>query len=76
MKIRIIVIVSLLSLWCVRAPPRTSSNPWESVGLRINLLQIRLDGRYFAAFLGNRTTIALQNRQNLSSPSRIFASIS
>jgi hypothetical protein len=48
----------------------------EPVGLRVNLLQIRLDGPYSAAFLGNRTTIALQNRQNLSSPSRIFASIS
>jgi hypothetical protein len=48
----------------------------ESVGLRVNLLQIRLDGPYFAAFLVNRTTIALQNQQNLSSPSRIFASIS
>jgi len=44
--------------------------------LRVNLLQIRLDGPYFAAFLVNGTTIALQNRQNLSSPSRIFASIS
>ena len=53
-----------------------SDHPWESVGLRVNLLQIRLDGPYSAAFLGNRTTIALQNRQNLSSPSQIFASIS
>jgi len=48
----------------------------ESVGLRLNLLQIRLNGPYFAAFLSNRTTIALQNQQNLFSPSRIFASIS
>jgi hypothetical protein len=48
----------------------------EPVGLRANLLQIRLDGPYYAAFFGNRTTIALQNRQNLSSPSQIFASIS
>jgi hypothetical protein len=48
----------------------------ESVGLRVNLLQIRLDGPYFAAFLGNRATITLQNQQNLSSTSRIFASIS
>jgi hypothetical protein len=48
----------------------------EPVGLRVNLLQIRLDGPYFAAFLGNRTTIALQNRQNLTSSSLIFALIS
>jgi hypothetical protein len=48
----------------------------EPVGLRANLLQIRLDGPKSAAFLGNRTTIALQNRQNLSSSSQIFASIS
>jgi hypothetical protein len=48
----------------------------EPVGLRVNLLQIRLDGPYSAAFLVNRTTIALQNRQNLSSPSQIFALIS
>jgi hypothetical protein len=48
----------------------------EPVGRRINLLQIRLDGPYSAAFLGNRTTSALQNRQNLSSPSQIFALIS
>jgi len=48
----------------------------EPVGLRINLLQIRLDGPYPAAFLVNRTTIALQNRQNLSSSSLIFALIS
>ncbi|MRR54011.1 MAG: hypothetical protein EG822_05800 [Deltaproteobacteria bacterium] len=51
-------------------------DPEESVGLRVNLLHIRLDGPYFGAFLGNRTTITLQNRQNLSSTSRIFASIS
>ena len=51
-------------------------HPQEPVGLRVNLLQIRLDGPYPAAFLVNRTTIALQNRQNLSSPSLIFASIS
>jgi hypothetical protein len=48
----------------------------EPVGLRVNLLQIRLDGLYFTAFLVNRTTIALQNRQNLFSPRQIFASIS
>ncbi|RQW87723.1 MAG: hypothetical protein EHM79_07195 [Geobacter sp.] len=48
----------------------------EPVGLRVNLLQIRLDDPYVAAFLGNRTTIILQNRQNLTSPGRIFASIS
>jgi hypothetical protein len=42
----------------------------------LNLLQIRLDGPYSAAFLGKRTAIALQNQQNLSSPSRIFASVS
>ena len=48
----------------------------EPVGLRVNLLQIRLDGPYSAAFLVNRTTIALQNRQNLSSSSLIFALIS
>jgi len=47
----------------------------EPVGLRVKLRQIRLDGPNFAVFLVNRTTIALQNRQNLSSPSRIFASI-
>jgi len=41
----------------------------------MNRLQIRLSGPYFAAFLVNRTTIDLQNRQNLSSPSRILASI-
>jgi hypothetical protein len=41
----------------------------------MNRLQIRLGGPYFAAFLVNRMTIDLQNRQNLSSPSRIFASI-
>jgi len=40
----------------------------ESVGLRVNLLQIRLDGLYSAAFLVNRTTIALQNRQNCPRP--------
>jgi hypothetical protein len=33
---------------------------WEPVGLRVNLLQIRLDGPYSAAFLVNRTTIALK----------------
>jgi hypothetical protein len=55
----------------------------------MNRLQIRLGGPYFAAFLVNRMTIDLQNRQmglagispqgessqNLSSPSRILASI-
>jgi hypothetical protein len=40
----------------------------ESVELRVNLRQIRLDDPYYVAFLDNRTTIALQNRQNLSSP--------
>ncbi|HRF53946.1 MAG TPA: DUF3142 domain-containing protein [Aquimonas sp.] len=40
-----------------------------------NRLQIRLDGPFFAASLGNSSTIALRNRQKLSSPSRIFASI-
>jgi hypothetical protein len=35
----------------------------ESVGLEGNRLQIRLAGAYFAAFLSNRMTIALQNRQ-------------
>ena len=44
--------------------------------LGVNLLQIRLDGPDYTAFLVNRTTIALQNRQNLSSPSLIFALIS
>jgi hypothetical protein len=48
----------------------------EAVGLRINQLQIRLAGPNFAAFLVNRTTIDRQNRQNLASPSRIFALIS
>jgi len=28
---------------------------WEPVGLKGNRLQIRLDGAYFSAFLGNRT---------------------
>jgi hypothetical protein len=50
--------------------------PKEPVGRRVNLLQIRLDGPYSAALLVNRTTIALQNRQNLFSPSLIFALIS
>ncbi len=45
----------------------------EAGGLKENLLQIRLAGPYFAAFLVNRTTIALQNRLNLASPSQIFA---
>jgi len=35
-------------------------------------LQIRLSGPYFTAFLLNRTTIDRQDRQNLSSPSRIL----
>ncbi len=48
----------------------------ESAGLRGNLLQIRLAGPYPAAFSVNRTTIALQNRLNLFSTSRIFAWIS
>jgi len=41
----------------------------------MNRLQIRLGDPYFVAFLVNRMTIDLQNRQNLSAPSRIFASI-
>jgi len=36
---------------------------WQPVGLEGNRLQIRLAGPYFAAFLVNRTTIDLQNRQ-------------
>ena len=40
-----------------------------------NRLQIRLGGPFFAASLGNSSTIAQRNRQKLSSPSRIFASI-
>jgi hypothetical protein len=40
------------------------------------MLQIRQGGPYSAAILVNRTTIALQNRQNLSLPSLIFAFIS
>jgi hypothetical protein len=48
---------------------------WQPAGLKGNRLQIRLSGPYFAAFLINGMTIDLQNRQNLSSPSRIFASI-
>jgi hypothetical protein len=34
-----------------------------------------LDGPYFAVFSVNRTTIGLQKRQNLPSPSHIFATI-
>jgi len=41
----------------------------------MNRLQIRLGGPYFADFLINRITIDLQNQLNLSSPSRILASI-
>ncbi|MBI2287264.1 MAG: hypothetical protein HYU79_07530 [Nitrosomonadales bacterium] len=52
-----------------------SMNIWQPVGLKGNRLQIRLTGAYFTALLVNRTTIDLQNRQNLPSPSRIFASI-
>ena len=48
---------------------------WQPAGLKGNRLQKRLAGLYFAAFSTNRTTIGLQNRQNLSPPSRIFASI-
>ncbi|NDP49380.1 MAG: hypothetical protein GZ085_13545 [Sulfuriferula multivorans] len=48
---------------------------WQPVGLKGNRLQIRLSGSYFATFLVNRTTIDLQKRQNLPSPSRIFATI-
>ena len=47
----------------------------EPVGLKRNLLQIRLNGSYFTAFSVNRTTIDLQKRRNLLSPSRIFATI-
>ena len=47
----------------------------QPVGLEGNRLQIRLAGPYSAAFLGNSSTIALQNRQNLASTRRIFASI-
>jgi hypothetical protein len=61
---------------CTTPAAAVYSKHYEPVGLRVNLLQIRLDGPYFAAFLVKRTTIALQNRQNLSSPSQIFASIS
>ncbi len=43
--------------------------------LKGNRLQIRLAGAYFTAFLVNRMTIDLQNRQNLPSPSQIFATI-
>ncbi len=39
-------------------------------------MQIRLNDSYFAAFLVNRTTIDLQNRQNLPSFSQVFAWIS
>jgi hypothetical protein len=59
-----------------REPKITTFSTWEPVGVRVNLLQIRLVGSYSAAFWVNRTTIALQNRQDLSVPSRIFASIS
>jgi hypothetical protein len=48
---------------------------WEPVGLKGNRLQIHLTGPYFADFLVNRITIDRQNRQNLTSASRIFASI-
>jgi hypothetical protein len=54
-------------------PEKAENQPQESVGLRMNLLQIRMDGPYPAAFLVNRTTIDLQNRQNLLSSSQIFA---
>ena len=49
----------------------------STVGRKGNRLQRRLAGLYFALQLtkADRTTIDLQNRQNLSSPSRIFASI-
>jgi len=55
--------------------PRQIIDAKQPVGLKGNRLQIRLAGAYFAAFLVNRTTIDLQNRQNLPSPSRIFATI-
>src|SRR3990172_9592507 len=55
--------------------PRQIIDAKQPVGLKGNRLQIRLSGSYFTAFLVNRTTIDLQNRQNLSSLSRIFASI-
>ena len=45
------------------------------VGLERNRPQIRLDGPYFAAFLGNRSAITVKNHQNLALPSQIFASI-
>jgi|GEM_PF-6445639 len=35
----------------------------QPVGRKGNRLQIELSGDYFATFLGNRTTITLQNRQ-------------
>jgi len=41
----------------------------------MNLLQIRLNGSYFAVFSVKRTNINLESRQNLISPSRIFALI-
>jgi len=43
-------------------------NIWQPVGLKGNRLQIRLAGAYFTALLVNRTTIDLQNRQNLHRP--------
>lgn len=40
-----------------------------------NRRQIRLSGPIFAAFSGSSSTIARRNRQELSTPRRIFASI-
>jgi hypothetical protein len=53
----------------------SGGNDFASVGLKGNRLQKRLAGSYFAAFSTNRTTIGLQNSQNLPSPSHFFASI-
>jgi hypothetical protein len=44
-------------------------------GLEVDRLQVRLAGPCFATYLWRATTIALQNRQYPSSPSRVFASI-
>ena len=58
-----------------RKPEIKARIGWQLVGLRGNRLQRRLVGPYFAAFSTNGTTIGLQNRQNLSLPTHIFASI-
>ena len=65
-----------LPLYAAQARPkidaaRAKKHPFRTE-TRINLLQIRLNGTYSAAFSVNRTTIDPQNLQNLPSFSRIF----